>query len=227
MRPPIALAALALFAACATPDGKGAGGISAESTFAGALGLLPETLAGMTRQGAPQPEPVPGADGGLLRYASRAGIATVSLFTRDGGPIPDGPDSPAVMRELVLSTLAASAIRGAEAEGGKPPPSAAWRAFTVQANGVTPMRCAQLALVLRDRPLSEFVCVTGVAQRLLKIRLTLAHPPGAETRAAGYAGSFAAEVLHRLPTGGAAPDAAPPAPGRQPGTTPRGNLLRT
>ena len=100
---------------------------------------------------------------------------------------------------------------------------------------MTPMRCAQLALVLRDRPLSEFVCVTGLAQRLLKIRLTLAHPPGAEARAAGYVGSFAAEVLHRLPAGatppdaapGVAPDAAPPRPGRPPSGPPRAPLFRT
>ena len=241
MRPRIALATLALLAGCAAQPAKIVAGpeqapARAEAGPVTDLDPLPETLAGMARQGPPQRDTAPATQGSFLRYAGPGGIATVYLYTRDGMPPVDDAAAAVVTRELVLATIAASALHARAEAGDKPPPVPAWRSFMIQigtarAGGTAPLRCAHAAVVLRDRPYDDFVCVTGLGGRLLKLRLTLARVPGTEGRAAGYVGAFAAAVLERLPGAvapGPVPDAAPDGtPRPAPANPRRGNLLRT
>lgn len=202
-----------LLAACAQPEAPA----TATPGALAAMARLPVDL-GIARQLAPpERDTAPGVvDGGLVRYRMPVGHATVHLY-RGAAPVPPGPESPMAQAELAGATGTIAVLQSVEASAGlSGPGQVSWVRepdFGVQVAGSPAFRCTETRRVAQERGVTlshEYVCLTGMLDAFLKLRVTLhAAPEVAPARMRTLVGVLAGSMGRAL--AGAAPPAALPA----------------
>lgn len=167
------------------------------------LATLPDRLATLRRQGPVRD--APGSQGGpVIGFAKPGVTAAIALSARTALPVPDGPTSAAARGALAEATSDASlrmleeASRRARAGGGRRPTELRWRSFIVHDGSATDLLCNRAGLPAARGMVTEIVCVTGVAGRMMTVGLTLTHARQAEQEAIRLACRFAAAARARL-----------------------------
>lgn len=136
------------------------------------MARLPERVAGFERRGPVQPDRTPGMiEGAIQSYGAPVATATVYLFKRRSEAVPDGPASRATQDELGDSIGGAMARLGMERGGGEIRFERE-RDTTLTVQGGPAVRCGLIRQKLGEGLQTDFVCVTGLAGRLLKFRIT-------------------------------------------------------
>lgn len=211
--PGLMILGLAALAACAAPPAKPAAG-AASATQVARLGALPPQVAGFDRRAPTEVDSTPGVlSGGIARYLRAGAFATIYLFDRGQGPIPDGPGSPTVQAELrgttdvatllILTNIAAS--RPPQGAPASQPVAVNWQDMTLGArrgeDTAAALACAHAFISHAGRVAVELACVTGLAGNLLKIRVTASASPGQEAAALTALTNFAGQVRDTLAGG--------------------------
>ena len=161
---PLALAALAACAPAAPLLPAGA------PTLEAAAARLPASVAGFTRGDTAWLEREQPGMGVTVDYAGpgRAAVATVSLYDRAGGAVPDDPASPRLRGEFdaaVTDVLATADGRTAQrmAESGR---------TEVAVPGGAPLACSRLDGLYGRQEVRTLVCLGPAAGRFLKVQVT-------------------------------------------------------
>lgn len=196
-----AFLALAALASVAPHPARGSG--PSASDDAAMLSTLPARLAGLRRQG--PPGPAPGPEGGaVLAFARQNVTAAVTLSGRTALPVPDGPTSASARGALAEATGDASlrmleeATRRARAGSGRRPTELRWRSFVVHDGSSTDLLCNRAALPASRGLVTEVVCVSGVAGRMMTVGITITHDRRGGEEAIRLACRFAAAARAAL-----------------------------
>ncbi len=161
------------------------------------LAALPDRIATLRRQG-PVAESMQGAPGAILAFSRPNIAAAVALAAPTALPVPDGPTSAIARGALAQATSQASirmledASRRARAGTGRRPSELRWRSFVLHDGSATDVLCNRAALPAPGGMVTEIVCVTGVAGRMMTVALTLTHPRQKEQEAIRIACRFVA-----------------------------------
>ena len=174
MRRAIILGALAL-AGCA--GGANRSEVPAVSGLEAAAARLPASVAGFTRGDTAWLERDQPGMGVAVDYAGpgRSAVATVSLYDRAGGAVPDDAASPRLRTEFdtaVADVLATADGRTAQrmSESGR---------SEVPVPGGTPLSCSRLDGLYGRQEVRTLVCLGVAAGRFVKIQVT---SPGRQIR---------------------------------------------
>lgn len=167
-----AAASLLLLAACGGE--QGAPGTAARAgavpTLEAAAARLPANAAGFARGSTTWHERERAGMGVSVEYAgpSRAAVATVSLYDRAQGAVPDAPGNPRVAQEFSAAVAEVVALAGtrtsqqiAESERAE-----------VAVPGGAPLSCARLEGTYGRQPVRTLVCLGPAAGRFLKVQVT-------------------------------------------------------
>jgi hypothetical protein len=165
---------LALLPGC-TPAREG-GRPSAEAAAAQRLPLdiaaarLPEQAGGFSRGGTTWHEQEQPGMGVAVDYTApnRSAVATVSLYDRGHGPVPDNPDDPRIVAEFDLAVAEVMSL----AETRTNHRMAEQERTEMQLPGQPGLRCARLDGVYGRQPVRTLVCLGGAGGRYLKLHVT-------------------------------------------------------
>jgi hypothetical protein len=164
--------ALLLLAACATEGGGGRTAAPAvvATPLEAAAAQLPESAAGFSRGSAVWHERERPGLGVSIEYAgpSRAAVATVSLYDRAEGAVPDTPGHPRLAREFTEAVAEVVALAGTRtsqqlAESGR---------AELPVPGGAPLSCARLDGTYGRQEVRTLVCLGAAAGRFLKVQVT-------------------------------------------------------
>jgi hypothetical protein len=192
-------AALSLALAC-TPARASAFPATEDAAL---LSTLPDRLASLRRQGPVREGALPRA-APLLAFAKPGVLAAIMLSGQGTLPVPDGPTSTAARGALAEATSDASlrmleeASRQARAGHGRRPTELRWRSFVIHDGSATDLLCNRATLPAARGQVTEIVCVTGVAGRMMTVGLTLRHPRDGQQEAIRLACRFAAAARAAL-----------------------------
>ena len=175
-----AVLALLPLAACAAPEPEAARQVAVRNLAPTELAArLPTDAAGFQRgQALPLAR---GEAGREVAYATRGRIAagaTVELYRPEGGPVPEGPDSPA----------AAEAFEQLLRDALRPQPHRRLREsarLVLPAAGPPALRCAETEGSYGRERVQGLLCAGGIGGGLLRLRVTMParHAPAADPRA--------------------------------------------
>jgi hypothetical protein len=158
------------------------------------LAALPDRLATLRRQAPAQTT----RSGAVMAYARPNATAAIMLSAPTALPVPDGATSATARGALAEATGDASLrmLKDAGRRGGagRRPSELRWRSFIVHDGSATDLLCNRTTLPAARGMVTEIVCVTGVAGRVMTVGLTLTHPRQAEQEAIRLACRFAAEA---------------------------------
>ncbi len=169
---PAALLLPLLLAACAGQQAAQRGGAAAggQPGLEAATARLPEEAAGFSRGSTVWHERDRPGQGVSVDYAgpARAAVATVSLYDRAQGPVPDRPGDPRVAQEFSSAVEEVVALAGTRtsqqmAEAGR---------TELPVPGGTPLSCARLEGTYGRQPVRTLVCLGVAAGHFLKVQVT-------------------------------------------------------
>lgn len=176
---------------------------AASGPDAALLAALPDRMATLRRQGPVRASPRD-ESGAVITFARPGASAAIILFAHTALPVPDGATSAVARTALAEATGDASirmleeAGRRARAGTGRRPAELRWRSFVVHDGSATDLLCNRSALPAPGGMVTEIVCVTGVAGRVMTVGLSLTHPRQAEQEAIRLACRFVAEARASL-----------------------------
>lgn len=198
-----ALVAGGMAAPCAPAQASGPATGAAFGVDAALLAALPDRMATLRRHGPVRASPRDEA-GAVITFARPGASAAIILFAHTALPVPDGAASAIARTALAEATGDASvrmleeAGRRARAGAGQRPRELRWRSFVIHDGSATDLLCNRSALPTPGGMVTEIVCVTGVAGRMMTVGLSLTHPRQAEQEAIRLACRFVAEARASL-----------------------------
>jgi hypothetical protein len=167
------------------------------------LATLPHRIAKLRRQGPVQDAPR-GEPGALLAFARQDVAAAIILSNPSGLPVPEGPTSTLARGTLAEATGEASirlledATSRSRGAPGRSPAELRWRSFVLHDGNATDLLCNRATLPANRRLVTEVVCVTGVAGRMMTVGVTVAHDRKGAEEAVRLACRFAAAARAAL-----------------------------